>query len=329
MNKKIIINVLLLNAIVSVSYAGMKMDKKKVCHYTDNNELIVLSLPAKAASKHMEHGDSYPSTYYEDLDSDGYGNPDVSTVSCELPTGFTDNNSDLNDSDDSIGDTQGPIINYANEANFRASKFYFSNAAYSSSTYGFKTYEEASMFGSFVIGHQMTFGLPSNPYVYSLCNTTGSQTFVEGTKIECEKTSDGNNIINYSMSGEQGKITLLMGWVPSDFEIVGNDIIEEENKALLNLESQSLLNSSYIGNTYYNSSLVKDYLKIGSYYNLDIGYMNTVSPINLSYEFSVNVTFENGVVEMVYTNARTGVVSTFVYILQSYSQFMLVNFYEN
>ena len=42
------------------------------------------------------------STYYRDLDGDGYGNPEVSMASCSTPTGYVDNNLDCNDGNSSV-----------------------------------------------------------------------------------------------------------------------------------------------------------------------------------------------------------------------------------
>jgi len=42
------------------------------------------------------------STFYQDSDSDGYGNPNVSTQSCDLPGGYVTDNTDCNDNSDSI-----------------------------------------------------------------------------------------------------------------------------------------------------------------------------------------------------------------------------------
>ena len=39
-------------------------------------------------------------TWFEDADGDGLGNPDVSQVSCEQPTGYVEDNTDTNDAAD-------------------------------------------------------------------------------------------------------------------------------------------------------------------------------------------------------------------------------------
>ncbi|MDB2632543.1 MopE-related protein [Flavobacteriaceae bacterium] len=45
---------------------------------------------------------SSPNTYYLDADADGYGDPNNPISSCELNEGYVDNNSDCNDTDESI-----------------------------------------------------------------------------------------------------------------------------------------------------------------------------------------------------------------------------------
>jgi len=41
-------------------------------------------------------------TYYQDLDGDGYGNPDVSTLACDTPDGFVMDASDCRDTNDAV-----------------------------------------------------------------------------------------------------------------------------------------------------------------------------------------------------------------------------------
>lgn len=45
-----------------------------------------------------------PTTWYEDADGDGLGNPNNTQNDCEQPTGFVDNNDDCDDTDASIGE---------------------------------------------------------------------------------------------------------------------------------------------------------------------------------------------------------------------------------
>lgn len=43
-----------------------------------------------------------PTTYYRDLDGDGFGNPSNTTSACSLPSGFVTNNSDCNDNNSAV-----------------------------------------------------------------------------------------------------------------------------------------------------------------------------------------------------------------------------------
>jgi hypothetical protein len=52
-----------------------------------------------------------PSTWYEDADDDGYGNPANSVRSCEQPEGFVNNNEDCDDSDQNINPAASELCN--------------------------------------------------------------------------------------------------------------------------------------------------------------------------------------------------------------------------
>jgi len=65
-----------------------------VCHNGTN-----LWVNSQAVNGHLNHGDVLPSTWFEDLDGDGYGDAGSSVVDCNQPTSFVSDDSDCDDSD--------------------------------------------------------------------------------------------------------------------------------------------------------------------------------------------------------------------------------------
>ncbi len=64
--------------------------------------------------------DCTESTWYEDADGDGLGNPDVTQINCDQPTGFVSNNDDDDDTDDGSSD---PATLHAAFADFDQDNF--------------------------------------------------------------------------------------------------------------------------------------------------------------------------------------------------------------
>ena len=80
-----------------------EMTKSDICHWdADAGVFFIINIADAAYDKHIAHGDKEPEIYYEDLDGDGFGNPDVYVGVCEAPDGFVPNSTDCNDSDASI-----------------------------------------------------------------------------------------------------------------------------------------------------------------------------------------------------------------------------------
>ncbi len=50
-------------------------------------------------------------TYYQDLDADGYGNPNVSTLACQPPPGFVTDNTDCRDTNDAVHPDAAEVCN--------------------------------------------------------------------------------------------------------------------------------------------------------------------------------------------------------------------------
>ena len=44
----------------------------ELCHWDDWGNSVVMSVKSRAVPGHLLHGDSYPSTYWADLDGDGH-----------------------------------------------------------------------------------------------------------------------------------------------------------------------------------------------------------------------------------------------------------------
>ncbi len=84
-----------------LSIAG---DKVRLCHYPPGNpenwHLIMVSENSMAA--HLAHGDMVPMILYEDADGDFFGNPDVTSETCEFSDGFVDDNTDCDDTNPDI-----------------------------------------------------------------------------------------------------------------------------------------------------------------------------------------------------------------------------------
>jgi len=56
-----------------------------------------------------------PSTFYADADGDGYGNNDVTTVSCFVPIGYVSDNNDCNDGNGSVNPAATEVCNSSDD----------------------------------------------------------------------------------------------------------------------------------------------------------------------------------------------------------------------
>ena len=117
------------------------------------------------------------SVYYIDSDNDGYGDPDNSTLSCDTPLGYVDNDSDCNDSDSTLNLSCEELpfnSNFCYAQAFSASGINFTEPE----LHFFAT--DAPMFGSDILVHierptQMTLVLSSHDAANWVV-TTGSNT---------------------------------------------------------------------------------------------------------------------------------------------------------
>jgi|GEM_PF-2424687 len=58
---------------------------------------LCLSIAFVSSCKKDDNEDCTEQTWFEDLDGDGLGDPNISQVHCEQPTGYVNNQNDLND----------------------------------------------------------------------------------------------------------------------------------------------------------------------------------------------------------------------------------------
>ncbi|MFW6223051.1 MAG: hypothetical protein ACOC3T_05520 [Bacteroidota bacterium] len=77
--------------------------------------LLSLIISMSSCSK---DDDCVESTWYEDSDNDGFGNPEVTKLSCDQPANFVANSSDVDDTDPNLNPNtvwQGPKITFTKE----------------------------------------------------------------------------------------------------------------------------------------------------------------------------------------------------------------------
>lgn len=80
-----------LAASTAVAAPGAKVD---ICHNDGTGRLQVINISENAAPAHLtNHGDSYPATWWPDVDGDGFGDPAAATDRCPQP-GLVSNGDD-------------------------------------------------------------------------------------------------------------------------------------------------------------------------------------------------------------------------------------------
>lgn len=91
-------------------------DKVTICHWDAEEGLwYQITIAQEAVDKHFaNHGDKFPSTYYEDLDGDGFGNPNVSVVDCEAPDGYVADYADCDDTKRPYSPEGDYVFKYSN-----------------------------------------------------------------------------------------------------------------------------------------------------------------------------------------------------------------------
>jgi hypothetical protein len=76
-------------------------DTVQVCHRPPGNpsNVQLITVGQSAVAAHMRHGDTFPETFYQDADGDGYGTPFSTIQACSARKGFVVNNTDCDDTD--------------------------------------------------------------------------------------------------------------------------------------------------------------------------------------------------------------------------------------
>ena len=83
-------------ALTSATALAGGSSKVDLCHANGAGSYNIINVSSSAQAAHLAHGDALPGSWYEDLDGDGYGDPDSTASRCP-DAGTVDNALDCDD----------------------------------------------------------------------------------------------------------------------------------------------------------------------------------------------------------------------------------------